>query len=85
LFFIIFITLKLIVFSSRCIVSNKQHASHILKKAQKQIAGFGGCWKYDENNDNSKSLIITAYFAIVQIKNDEIDEPLWMDLAKFDV
>jgi hypothetical protein len=85
------------------IVHSKQRASHILKKAQKQmdalfekvsswveqhkkqIAGFGGCWKYDETYDNSKSLIITAYFAIVQIKNDEIDEPLWMDLAKFDV
>jgi hypothetical protein len=85
------------------IVDNKQNASRILKKAQKQmnalfenvsswveqhkkqIAGFGGCWKYNEDNNNSKLPIITAYFAIVQVKSDEIDEPLWIDLADFDV
>jgi hypothetical protein len=85
------------------IVDNKQNASRILKKAQKQmnalfenvsswveqhkkqIAGFGGSWRIEKCVENSELPCIISNFVIVQAENNAIDEPLWMDLADFDV
>jgi hypothetical protein len=62
-----------------------QRVAKWVESHKKNVVGFGGCWEYDETTNDSKSPLVTVYFAIVQVKSDKIDEPLWVDLADFDV
>jgi hypothetical protein len=59
--------------------------SHWVKQHKKQIAQFGGNWRLEGFIESSALPCIVSNFVIVQVKNDAIDEPLWMDLADFDV
>ena len=56
-----------------------------VKSNTSRIAGFGGSWQIQEFNIANDMPTVRAMFLIVQSDQDNIDEPLWLDIAHFDV
>jgi hypothetical protein len=52
---------------------------------QTQVAGFIGAWRIPESNGTDGMPMIKMIFIIAQSAQEEVDEALWLDIARFDV
>ena len=50
-----------------------------------KVAGVAGAWRIQETNKEHKLSTIEVIFVIAQSGTNEIDESLWLDIARFDV
>jgi len=50
-----------------------------------KVAGFIGAWRIPESNGTSRTPMVKAVFVIAQTTPDEIDETLWLEIARLDV
>ena len=54
-------------------------------KQQTRVAGFVGAWRIQESNRADNFPTIKAIFVFAQSDKDEINEKLWLDIARLDV